>query len=753
MTRSNLLKIAFMLLFLGAHSQICAARNLGLLVGISNYESPAIPDLKAQPNDLRLMWDALRKRGFAKSDLIVLTDTTIALGSDAPDVIGKPTAANILKALDELAERSGEGDLVVFYYSGHGTKINQPRVRDSSKHVETDGKDEVLLAIDAGIYDYIKRELPGGIVDDVLKEKFDALKGKGAFVWVILDTCHSGGMTRAGGQNEAVREHFVDGRLLNAPVEDVVVAQGNVSLPPQDFADTDNEWIPKSHGGKLVAFLAANADQFAYEKPVPEYGDKPVSSFTYNLVSALEGRVHGTYAQLAETVVLKHLSGTMPQTPVFEGDLNQHLFQGESQSELLWPARLESSDKIGVEAGQLQGVSAGTILALVSEDKTVGFAEVTKVGLSQGVAKINPSGMKRFDQAEIKGPLLARIHTVPVSFVLNVALPSESARGSNTTSEVGFAAIERLRDDDTKALPIAWKPYAAADADVRLSILDGVIYILPPTGEIVREGKRPSRSIKIDTDVAASADRLRESLWSVLRQRNLLRIASGAQRSELYDKVDVRIKIIRNPDQFGRVIDKEEQECEKSAAGTAEKTEFTIAEAAKLKLTHCDEVEVKVINRSDRDVDVTLLYLDANYGILYQNDEDDTRVPAGTAYDPKVFRPPVKLVTWLKGEDGRGHYASVGPESLMIIIAEAGPVRRSYGYLEQESLGDARAEMENKTRGGMSPFDALIREAGLGTGRTRGGGLDAAGDATIKVFRWEVVPPAQLAESPSALKN
>ena len=102
-------------------------------------------------------------------------------------------------------------------------------------------------------------------------------------------------------------------------------------------------------------------------------------------------------------------------------------------------------------------------------------------------------------------------------------------------------------------------------------------------------------------------------------------------------------------------------------------------------------------------------------------------------------------MTWLPGADRQGHYASVGPESLMVIIAEAGPIRRTYHYLEQQSLGDARVELERKTRRGRAaPFDALIRAAGLVPGRTRSGNLKAGGDATIRVFRWEVVPPAQL---------
>ncbi len=590
-----LVKLVLALALVCVEAQLCSAKNLGLLVGISNYQSPNIRTLQAPPNDLRIMWDALRKRGFAKQDLTVLADA-FAAGADAPETMGVPTAANILRALDDLAARVQPGDLVVFYFSGHGTKINQPRARDPSTHVETDGKDEVLLAIDAGTYDYIKRVLPGGIVDDVLKKKFDALRSR-AFVWVILDACHSGGMTRAAGQNETIIEHFVDGRLLSAPVDDASPQKKEVDPSLQDFARTDNEWVPKSRGGKLVAFMASNTDQFAIERPIPEQQGKPFSVFTYNLVRALERRVHGTYAQLAESVALARLAGTSTlPTPVFEGDLNQPLFQGQAQRPLLWPARIEMPDgHLNVDAGQLQGVRKGTILALISEAKVVGFAEVTKAGLSQSLAMIDPPGRKKLDQKRIDGPLLARINTSPVSFVLNVARPPESERGSHPGSEPGFAAIEQLSAEGMRVLPIAWKPFAATEADVRLSVLDGVIYILPSTGEIRRKGNRRSRSVKIEPEIAATAKRLRESLWTVLRQKNLLRIASDIPRTALYDAGDVRIRLLRNTDRFRRVIKREEQECggDTDSADARTSAEFTIAEASKLVLTHCDQIEVK----------------------------------------------------------------------------------------------------------------------------------------------------------------
>jgi hypothetical protein len=55
-------------------STAATAKNLALLIGASNYRMKSLPPLKAPGNDVRLMWDALRERGFANEDIVVLAD-------------------------------------------------------------------------------------------------------------------------------------------------------------------------------------------------------------------------------------------------------------------------------------------------------------------------------------------------------------------------------------------------------------------------------------------------------------------------------------------------------------------------------------------------------------------------------------------------------------------------------------------------------------------------------------------------------
>ena len=219
------------------------AKNQALLIGVSNYQLPAIPKLKAPKNDVALMWDLLRDRGFLAEDIDVLADE-IDPDHQQPIPHGMPTAKNILHELDALAARVKKNDLIVVYYSGHGSYIRQetPRVGET---IEQSGFNQVLLAIDAQEADDIKAEVPGGILDKVLKTKFDAIKEK-AFLWLILDSCFAGGLTRD--VTVDVTVHFVPPSLLN--LDD--------SPPP--FGAEANRWIAGGIGGKQVAFLAAPED-------------------------------------------------------------------------------------------------------------------------------------------------------------------------------------------------------------------------------------------------------------------------------------------------------------------------------------------------------------------------------------------------------------------------------------------------------------------------------------------------------------
>ncbi len=95
-------------------------KRYALVVGISDYQNPAIPDLKFADRDARAFSEYLKDPNGggldAKNVQVLLND--------------KATAGNVIAAFYGMLDQVAEGDLFIFYFSGHGdleTKtMNQP---------------------------------------------------------------------------------------------------------------------------------------------------------------------------------------------------------------------------------------------------------------------------------------------------------------------------------------------------------------------------------------------------------------------------------------------------------------------------------------------------------------------------------------------------------------------------------------------------------------------------------------------------
>lgn len=142
-----------------------------LIVGINDYApiGSGGPDLNGCVNDARDMANTLVICGFAPAKIKILTNQNA-------------TRANILNYLKSLVANSVKGDSLVFYYSGHGTKV-----ANIGADLEIDGLDEAICP-----HDYASA---GVIRDDDFKTVFTKLKA-GVNLEVIFDCCHSGSGTR-----------------------------------------------------------------------------------------------------------------------------------------------------------------------------------------------------------------------------------------------------------------------------------------------------------------------------------------------------------------------------------------------------------------------------------------------------------------------------------------------------------------------------------------------------------------------------
>ncbi|MGM3306496.1 caspase family protein [Anabaena sp. WFMT] len=171
-------------------------RKLALLVGINQYSSQP---LEGCLNDVELQSHLLIHRfGFNPQDIFILPDE-------------KANRQGILEAFEEhLIKQAKPGDVVVYHYSGHGSRIFDP------KPIAVDAKNKEGLN---GTFVPVDSSLPagyphtGGTVKDIMGHTLYLLMSALSTenVTAVLDSCFSGGATRdgrvrsrAGGKNVLV---------------------------------------------------------------------------------------------------------------------------------------------------------------------------------------------------------------------------------------------------------------------------------------------------------------------------------------------------------------------------------------------------------------------------------------------------------------------------------------------------------------------------------------------------------------------
>lgn len=144
-----------------------------LLVGIDDYPDPQ-NRLEGCVNDVFLVSAVLQEFGFEPEDMrVVLND--------------RATAGGIVERLAWLLEGSEDGQQRVFFYSGHGAQLP-----DYGRKDEVDHKDECLVPYD---FDWSRER---AVTDDQFYQLYSQLPYETRFL-VMLDCCHSGGLTRDGG--------------------------------------------------------------------------------------------------------------------------------------------------------------------------------------------------------------------------------------------------------------------------------------------------------------------------------------------------------------------------------------------------------------------------------------------------------------------------------------------------------------------------------------------------------------------------
>jgi metacaspase-1 len=204
-------------------------RIRAVLVGIDRYEGADVPELHGCVNDVALVRSLLKKYFAVPNEhLRVLVNA-------------RATKANIIERLSATIASALPGEVVVFYFSGHGSQI-----RDRNGDELTDGLDEIICPYDmdwdSGTY----------IIDDELDELFGDLR-PGVLLEAFFDCCFWGADGPALTPEPRPQVLRRDVRYLPPPFDIAARAEGDDGLDVHylrnsDFTESNVLWGASQEG-------------------------------------------------------------------------------------------------------------------------------------------------------------------------------------------------------------------------------------------------------------------------------------------------------------------------------------------------------------------------------------------------------------------------------------------------------------------------------------------------------------------------
>ncbi|MFS8038935.1 caspase family protein [Xanthobacter sp. AM11] len=734
--------VALLLGLLGP--QLAAARNLALLVGVADYDEPKIRPLAGPRNDVILLWRHLSRHGFDADDITVLAEG-LPQAAHVPRPQAAPTRAAIMQGLARLAQQAGPGDTVMFHFSGHGT--TQPQAAPAEGAVpEAGGRDQVLLPKDAGLYDPAARTIRNAIIDDELGTALDRIRAKGATVFVVVDACHAGTVTRS-----ADMARGVDAAALGAPQAGMgAVLSSPPRLPihaPQRGGTLRAAGAPAPAGmGALVAFFAVDswtpAIERAYPAPAAGLVEKPGADgaaqaifgvFSWHLLRSFESGRAVTFRDLARMVSLDVAAAAQlahAPLPVFEGDLDRTLPGAAANGPRRFATRQEGGDLL-IEAGALQGFDEGAEIALfdgpLADAQPLGT--VLMPGTTAGESRVPLADLPPGAAAGSVKSLWAQMERPGVVFrfrVANVALP-EAAQAIARALEPG------------EGMPAIGIELVAPDqpADLNLHLVDGRLWMVPEGGRLVRDPQAYGRSFSLPADTGPAP--LRNAVWAFARAANLVRLASVADMGAgaASGDVEISLDLIRETD--GAQLADPRRRCTQAARPSPP---LPVDSGVAAPLAHCDTARLTITNRSERDMDLGIFFLDPLGGIDvpvrgWRQNGCIATLPA-RASGPLVVR--TTLTTW--GKDGP---SQTGLHRILVFaLPRAGGIPPSLCHLLQRDVASASAGALRGT-GQRGFLDLLGRAARVAPGLRAANPFEAedsaAGSVVVRQFSLDLLAP------------
>ena len=235
---------------LGAQIPVAAhAETRALLIGVSRYNSPVIPDLAGPANDLTAMESLVRSLGA--TDIVTLRDAAVSRSS-------------VEEALQAMGRRAAAGDWILLYYTGHGAQAAAQAISGS------DGAYDQFVPL-AG-FDPARQDPERFIVDKDFYAWLKRYASSDVRILMMVDSCHSGTMHRS----VDPRTFAYTSRLAFRSGEQrkiELVARPGPRLPAlQALGQETGAVAGRDDLPNLVYLGASRDDQLALETELPQEG-------------------------------------------------------------------------------------------------------------------------------------------------------------------------------------------------------------------------------------------------------------------------------------------------------------------------------------------------------------------------------------------------------------------------------------------------------------------------------------------------
>jgi len=321
-----------------------APRRRALLVGISRYQELGSkngdwPNLPTRCDVETMKRSLVDRYGFVPEQVEVLTE-------------GQATRAAIEDAFRRhLIGPARPGDVVVFYFSGHGQRIPDRKSWGGlrSSLVTADYQDgDARIGAKTNLRSDTLRDLLRELKAKMRKDPKDSDSEVEGNITVLLDSCHSGGGTKGLLKPK--------GRAWN-PAKDGPIPEPGAEVRPKGVAGFFDKDEAVAQGYVLIAASRSEEPALA-----PVEGTE-VSLMTYHLADLLaQVPPRTTYRDIFERLSVA-LSAN--QTPQLEGRRDLRLFATEGRPGESYLLVQEVKDnRVTLPVGRVQGTTKGSRFAL-----------------------------------------------------------------------------------------------------------------------------------------------------------------------------------------------------------------------------------------------------------------------------------------------------------------------------------------------------------------------------------------------------